>query len=366
MKLAYISNSSPTTRKAHGLQIAKMCEAFADEGVDLELILPHRSKEATKTRGDYFGFYGIKENFKLVKLPVIDLVKFGKPGFLITALSFGLSCRKYLRTRKFDAVYTRDPVSPFFLKESPGTLIYFEAHKALNRTLMKKLIRRVAGVVSITGNLAAELESLGVAGGKILVAPDGVDLEQFDLHIAQVEARKKLGLPDKKIILYSGNLKLAWKGVGTVVETAKSFGSDVLFVLIGTGGSEEYNSENVYVAGYKPHKEVPLWLKAANILLLPNTAKEGTSKLYTSPLKMFEYMASKRPIIASDLPSIREVLSEKNAVLVGPDDPKSLAEGIEKILKDPGLVENLSVQAFEDVQNYTWRKRARRILDFIK
>ena len=59
-------------------------------------------------------------------------------------------------------------------------------------------------------------------------------------------------------------------------------------------------------------------------------------------------------------------MSEKNAVLVGPDDPKSLAEGIEKILKDPGLVENLSVQAFEDVQNYTWRKRARRILDFIK
>jgi glycosyltransferase involved in cell wall biosynthesis len=81
---------------------------------------------------------------------------------------------------------------------------------------------------------------------------------------------------------------------------------------------------------------------------------------------MFEYMASQRPIVASDLPSIREILNENNAVLIQPDNPKALAKGIESILKNPDFSAKISAQAYKDVQDYSWQKRTEKILEFIK
>ena len=120
------------------------------------------------------------------------------------------------------------------------------------------------------------------------------------------------------------------------------------------------------IIGYRSHSEIPYWLKAADVLVLPNSGKEEISKYWTSPIKMFEYMASKRPIMASDLPSIREILNEGNAILVQPDNPQGLAEGIRKVLENKNLAEKISARAFDDVKQHTWAKRAEKILDFIK
>ena len=108
---------------------------------------------------------------------------------------------------------------------------------------------------------------------------------------------------------------------------------------------------------------VPKYLAASDVLVLPNSEK-GLSE-FTSPLKLFEYMAAKRPIVASDLPSLREILSESNAVMVRPDDPAALAEGIQKVLEDEELAKKLAGNAYIDVQQYSWDKRAMRILEFV-
>jgi len=179
--------------------------------------------------------------------------------------------------------------------------------------------------------------------------------------------------------MYTGHL-YDWKGAGVLLETAKQFpisnfqfSKDILFVFVGGTDNDikNYelrfkNYENIRFEGRKPHGEIPIWLKAADVLVLPNTAKEKISKYYTSPLKLFEYMAAQKPIVASDLPSLREILNENNSVFVKPDDPEALAQGIKKVLQNPELADKISKQAFLDIQDYTWQKRAQKILNFMK
>jgi len=126
---------------------------------------------------------------------------------------------------------------------------------------------------------------------------------------------------------------------------------------------EETGATNVTLVGHVLPERVPLYLSAADVLVLPMSARYAHTAYYASPLKLFEYMASRRPIVTSNLPSICEVLKDKHtALMVEPDSPESLANGIQTLLACPELCERLSENAFRDVQQYTWRKRAGKIV----
>ncbi len=122
-------------------------------------------------------------------------------------------------------------------------------------------------------------------------------------------------------------------------------------------------------AGYRPPAEIPQWLFAADVLAMPyaeslETATGEDTSGWMSPLKMFEYMAAGRPIVASDLPALREVLRhESNALLAAPGRADSLKEQINRLLADEALAERLSCQARADAEGYTWEKRAETILE---
>ena len=131
---------------------------------------------------------------------------------------------------------------------------------------------------------------------------------------------------------------------------------------------DKIKSKNVYFYGFIPHENVSDYINALDVCLLPNqkivyahgsdlsNSKTNISS-FTSPLKLFEYMSHKKPIIASDLPVIREVLDEKNSILVKCDDINLWIKTIQK-LKNPKLRELISNQALTDFSNYTWKKRA--------
>ena len=89
-------------------------------------------------------------------------------------------------------------------------------------------------------------------------------------------------------------------------------------------------------------------------------------RYFMTPLKIFEYMAGARPIIASDLPSIREILNERNAFFCKPGDVESLTGEINYVLNNKEEAMIKAEQANKDVLRYSWDKRAERILKFIE
>ncbi len=367
MKLVYLANLRLPTEKAYGIQIAKMCEAFAGSGLEVILTFPKRNNP--NIQGDFFDYYSVKKNFTLKQVETPD---FYWPGFLdkIAFLvknyfSAKALVREALR-ENYDIYYTRDEHIAYILIKKNKNVI-FECHRFSNKK--KAFYPHLRKIVAISDGLKEDLVKNGVKESNIFVARDGVDLAEFAIDVSKKDARIKTGLPpDKKIAMYTGHL-FEWKGAGVLLETARQC-REFLFVFIG-GTDYDINKfkkraegfDNVLILGHKLHKEIPVFLKASDILVLPNSAQEEISKFYTSPLKLFEYMASGRPIVASNLPSIAEVLNEKNSVLVKPDNEEALAEGIKKMLSDSVLSTNLARKALEDVQEYTWQKRADKILN---
>jgi glycosyltransferase involved in cell wall biosynthesis len=165
------------------------------------------------------------------------------------------------------------------------------------------------------------------------------------------------------------------KGIMEILKALKLLDGSILFVAMGGKPKHvEYYAEQAKLLGVSDKTRmvgnytqdvVALYQKAFDILLMPFPDSHHY-RYYMSPMKMFEYMASKRPIIATDLPSIREILNENNAFLVEPDNMENLAKNIKKALENKDLSNKIANQAFLDVQKYTWNKRVKKIISFIQ
>lgn len=375
MKLFYIANSRIPTEKAHGYQIAKMCEEFADAGLEVELLVPTRKNSIEK---NLFEFYNLKNNFKVKLISVPDFFKhekyLGGLAFYLQSLAFFIK----LLLEKFDketVIFTRNPeiIWQFSIR---GEKTIFEAHgwPENNQSLFKFFLRGADKIVCNSHGTEKEFKKSGLQ--PTLVAPNGVDLKKFLIPGERGEFRRELGLPNnKKIILYLGHF-YNWKGVDTAIATAYLMKEKQNIAFVFVGGSDkdvtkykklaaEKAMNNVLFCGFQEKKIIPKYLKCADVLLLPNSACSNESVHYTSPIKMFEYMASGQPIVASELPSIREILNENNCLFFEPDNAADLAKKIKQALNDPVLAEKLSTQARQDVEQYDWDKRARKIIDFI-
>ena len=242
---------------------------------------------------------------------------------------------------KNDALfYLRDEFSPWLLILL-NKKVFLEIHAFKKRFRWHRIFfPKLKGLILITENAKKEFIEAGIDEKKIWIAPDAVDLARFNIDVSKEDARQKLDLPqDKKIIAYAGSFLLhSWKGIDILLKSAKQFSDDFLFVFVGGTKKEianirsQYPSDNVLLIVQKPNSQIPLYLKAADVLVLPNKKGEDISEKYTSPLKMFEYMASRRPIVASNLPSIREILNDQNSILVQPNEPQKLAQGIKKAM----------------------------------
>jgi glycosyltransferase involved in cell wall biosynthesis len=381
MKIIYLINSKMPTARAHGYQMMKMCEAFSRAKINGKKIeVEFLASKNSDLKFNLFEFYHVEKKFEATLLPSLDLVAVlpAKIAIALRMVFFLLAARLCLFFKKYDFIYTREQeLAGFFFNN-----YILEAHAVPKKIIFlhKLCWRRARVIIVLTSFIKQRLVEAGVNEKKIMVSPDGVDLENFDINIDKVEARHKLALPDDKIILgYTGSFTTMGrdKSINDILSAMKilSAESDKYF-FIAVGGREEdlvnYQKiveKNRMTECVKLIRKVDLptlavYQKSCDILLMPFPDIEHY-RYYMSPLKMFEYMTSMRPIIASDLPSVMEVLNENNSILVKPDNPKDLADGIMKIIKNPELGQKIAEEAYKNAQNYTWEKRVGNILLFI-
>jgi glycosyltransferase involved in cell wall biosynthesis len=211
------------------------------------------------------------------------------------------------------------------------------------------------------------LNKYSIRSDQILVAPDGVDLNRY-CGISKKKAREQLGLPsEENVVMYTGHLYKG-KGVETLVQAAKGINSLVYIV----GGYDDDiqrvkrevgHPDNVIFTGFVEPSQIPLYQTAADALVAPYTKE---SRPWISPLKLFEYMAAGRPILASDRDVLREVLVDgETALIFEMENPESLQEKLATVLTSSCLRSNLIDNSLELVKKYTWESRARSITRWI-
>lgn len=392
-KLLYISFMRLPTEKAHGLQIMQNCEAFAAAGCDVTLWVARRwnTRELRQVK-DPYDYYGVDPNFAIRRIPCIDLFPFFPPdslgariAFYVLILSYALAALIPLLFSRADIYYCRDELLLALLTRlKPRRSLAYEAHQyapaGRGAALQRFVVSRVGSVIAITGLLRQDLVGQsGADSARAIVAHDGIRRGRFTDLPAQAEARRQLGWSEDAFVVgYLGRLHTIGldKGVGTLVDALAALG-DAQLALV--GGPDEMalqlrerwlerglSEEHFVYVGHVPPAEAPLYPRAFNVCAMPHPPALQFSS-YTSPLKLFEYMAAGRAIVASDLPAWADVVAqEETALLLPPEDITAWAAAIKRLKDDPNLRRRLGERARERVlARYTWRVRAEQILAHI-
>ncbi len=377
MKIVYLSESLIPSTAASSIHVMKMCKAFSEHGCRLTLLVPQVCNQE-KPDSDSFEFYGVAPSFALVRVDRIPLLR--------RSISYGMRCYRELHRIEPDIVFSRSFVGSL-LAVYAGFPVVFEFHQPISDTGIlkaapfKRLIKKRSflGLVVVTKALKDwYVEHFPLPKEKVFVAADGADLpsSSHDLH-------EDIDLPglsgSRHNVAYVGAL-YDGKGMEIVLPLAHRC-PDVNFHIVGgqVQDIEHWKSKavdltNISFHGFYPHAQVLSIMKKMDVLLAPNlTAVKGYGGItdigkWTSPLKLFEYMAAKKPILASDIEVLREVLvHEENSILCDPDDSEAWRAGLSRLLSDRELADRLTSKAFADLtEKYTWSKRAEALLAFIK
>lgn len=367
MKIVAVAGSQIPSDTANSIQVMKACSALAQLGHELTLIVP-QSSIPNYQLPTIQQHYGISASF-----PIEWLASPSRRLFTWQAV-------RRARALHADLLYTWFPQSAVFglLHRIPTV---FEIHlqptgafgPAWHRAFA--LLRGRKRLASITRALVDVLERrhhIRFKADEVVIAPNGVELERFASLPDPVTARRALNLPPAPTVMCTGHL-YAGRGADLFLALAKEL-PQAHFVWVGGRPADvetwkaRAESENVTFTGFIPNSDLPLYQSAADILLMPysrsimGSSGSADSASVASPMKMFEYMAAGRAIVTADLPVIREVLNEKNAVFCEPDEVGQWKVEIEKLLADEPRRRSLGGQARQDVQGYTWLARAERVL----
>lgn len=374
MKIVCISASQIPSSAANSIQTMKAVHALARLGHDVTLIVPLADEPppVSKDWDSLSRYYGLATAFHIEWLP--------SPSRRL----FFLAAVRRARRLKPDLLYTW-PLPSAVLGLVHGMPTILEMHDLPSGRLgpfYYSYFRDLAGRKRITVITQALKNALDERYGDVfrardvVLSPNGVELERFADLPNPATARRHLGLVEAPTVACTGHL-YDGRGADLFLELAARL-EGIRFVWAG-GRPEDVDNwraqaaarklDNVVFTGFVLNDQLPLYQAAADILLMPYgreigiSSGKGNSAAVSSPMKMFEYLATGRAIIASDLPVFAEVLNENNAVFCSPEKANDWEGALRGLFDNRKQRESLGRQAREDAQKYSWTERAKRILD---
>lgn len=372
LRALYVGSHPLFTEGASAVHMMKMCQAMANLGIAVECVLPGRVKKER-----LFSYYGIKTSFRVTPITL--------SGGVARRPLHGLLAATYAQKKRneFDFALTRDLVFAWFAARVFGIPTVYDAHHPPVNLMAERIIGSFSRSKSLLGmsfnseGLRKIYSRLGIAGQKPVVAHNGFEREAFEGECDISSLRARLGLPlDRKIVCYCGN---TYRGRGLeILVCAAAQMPEVEFLIV--GGRERDNAlwremarqsgaANFRMDGFVAQREVSAYLLASDILVMPYssgvTIRDGTEAgEFTSPLKLFEYMAAGKPIVATGVPSVLEILRPgENSVVAPPDNAEEFIRVLGLVLGDPELCTRISERARLDAAEYTWEKRVEKIID---
>ena len=373
MNIYYIGSPELFSEGASSIHVSKMCEAFSEQGHEIELILPIEAKNIDS----FFQYYNIEKKFKIN--PTFGFSKGPLRHFVHGLLSF----IKVFSIRNYDFFITRNITFAYlasFFKSKIIIDIHHPPVNSLSRIAIKRFIDS-PNVIKITCNSDGTFQNLKETFNttqKFEVLHNGVNLETFKSNIDLQLFRRKLDIQDNiKIVSYVGNTYKG-RGIEKIIQLSK-INKDIFFLIV--GGEEEDNNyylkslskdqKNILFTGHVKNIDIPNFLGISDVLVIPYdsdfTIKGGSKAFeFSSPIKLFEYLASGKPIIASNLPAISKILSHNiDSILVKPDSFDDLNNALNKLLNDKDLIRTISENSIKLSKEFTWFNRAKKMIKSI-
>lgn len=257
------------------------------------------------------------------------------------------------------------------------------AYRKLSTEIEMLNLMAASLIVVVSKVLQDELLSRGIERERILVNPNGVDPEMFNPAMNVSDLRCALGLEGKTVIGFIGTFG-PWHGTEELIEAFaillakdRQRCEDVRLLMVGHGALHTAVQQKASKLGVQPYciftgqvpqKEAPRYLACCNILVAPHVANPDGSLFFGSPTKLFEYMAMGRPIVASRLGQIEEIIEHgSNGLMVSPGDPAALADELAMLLDRSDLWARLGAAARAEVlEKYTWQHHTRKIVDALE
>ncbi|MCK4604971.1 MAG: glycosyltransferase family 4 protein [Deltaproteobacteria bacterium] len=352
-KILYAYPEPLPSQKARCVQVIGTCTALAK-------LLPITL--VADIVGDIFSQFDLE---KPEGMEIIDLKR--RLGPFVSNKWFSFKLRQMVKRIRPDILWLRHPGLARDLA-AKGLPVIYELHEIFSdkhpdradlfRTEMD-LCRMVKGIACINRNLKLRWQEL-YGNIPISIIPSGTF---YDKNL-----KKELVPGSVDTIYYVGTTYYKWKGLNILLDALERL-EGIKLILVGDILKEklpDHIKNRVKCVGHLSNPEVRAMLKEAQITILPNSANTVISRLYTSPLKLLEYMAAKTAIVASDLPSIREIVTEDEVLFFEPDDPVSLTNAVDKLSKDAKLRHKLALAAWRKAERYSWEARAEKIKVFIK
>lgn len=373
MKLLYLSNALVPSRQANSIHVLKICSAFSKINFEVSLICQNNIEDESKNDEEkIFKFYGIEKKFKIYAL---EKYKSVFSSYVYAFKSFFIALYKRPRI-----IVSRFILSGFLCSIFFDTYIELHQLPHKNSRIQKYLLNilrfcpRFRGLIVISKPLKKIFHDIGFSNEMIHVLPDGADTPEKVDKSLKIDYR----LNDKFKVGYTGHLYKG-RGIDLLISIAKTCSWLEMNIV---GGNEndiifykqkvkKMGINNIKIHGFLEPSKIFKFNSNMDVLVAPYQKKihlesgDTTTEKWMSPLKIFEYMATGKPIICSRIEVLNEVLEDnRNCLLCDPEKEEEWINAIKKVKNDNNLREKISKEAYSDLVNkFSWRKRAEKIRD---